>query len=189
MLLVTMENFKETFEQKVNELKVCINSFGIKDEQAYSNIIKEVLEAKSRQVKTSTDYRRLKRYDVLKVGDISKLIIPLNESGESNVKFYVHNSELYDIISNAHIEAGHGGIHKLEHNLKEEHVNITRQVIKVFLENCQTRIKKSTHPKIGIVKPMVFTEVNARAQVDLIDFQTCKDGSRQTETFTKSRKC
>ena len=56
-------------------------------------------------------------------------------------------------------------------------MNITREVIKIFLNNC-TCLRKRVHPKKGIVvKPMVFSEVNARGQVDLINFQTCPDGN------------
>lgn len=75
------------------------------------------------------------------------------------------------------METGHGGIHKLKHNLKEKYVNITREIIKNVLDNCHSCLKKWVHPKKGIVvKPMVFNKVNVRAQVDLIDFQTCPDG-------------
>ncbi|XP_072400941.1 KRAB-A domain-containing protein 2-like [Diabrotica undecimpunctata] len=170
---------EDIFNFKVNELGGTINSFRIKTETDYNTLISEVMEAKNRETKTSSDYRRIKRYDVLKVGDTYRLIVPMCKT-DINIKYFVCNSKLYGIINSAHIQTGHGGIHKLEYNLKQKYANITRDVIKIFLENCEVCIKKKTLPKKGVVvKPMVFKEVNERGQVDLIDFQTCPSGENK----------
>ncbi|XP_039315443.1 SCAN domain-containing protein 3-like [Solenopsis invicta] len=109
-------------------------------------------------------------------GESKKLIQPVLEH-EKKIKYYVHNEQVFDIIHMAHLETGHGGKHKLENNIKTKYVNITREVIHIYLELCLICKKKKTHLKKGVVvKPLIFKEINHRAQVDLIDMQTSKDG-------------
>lgn len=92
------------------------------------------------------------------------------------MKYFVHNGEIFEILKSAHIETGHGGLHKMHNAVKSKYVNISRQIIQLFLSHCETCAKKRAHPKKGVVvKPMVFNEVNSRGQVDLIDMQSCKD--------------
>ena len=43
---------------------------------------------------TFLDYRRLKRFDVLKINDEEKLIVPLKQE-ERNIQYYVTNEELF----------------------------------------------------------------------------------------------
>ncbi|KAF0695326.1 KRAB-A domain-containing protein 2-like, partial [Aphis craccivora] len=52
----------------------------IVNEETYKKLINKVLEAKSQKNKTSLDYRRLNRYDIIKVGEVNKLIFPLNRT-------------------------------------------------------------------------------------------------------------
>ncbi|XP_039305556.1 KRAB-A domain-containing protein 2-like [Solenopsis invicta] len=170
------DKMREKFNEKLKSLKLSINSFLIENSDAYENLICAVEEAKIRNKKTYTDYRRLKRYDVLSVGESKKLIQPVLEH-EKKIKYYVHNEQVFDIIHMAHLETGHGGKHKLENNIKTKYVNITREVIHIYLELCLICKKKKTHLKKGVVvKPLIFKEINHRAQVDLIDMQTSKDG-------------
>lgn len=152
-------------------------TFLIENADTYKNLISAVEEAKARTKKTYTDYRRLKRYDVLSISESKKLIRPLLEN-EKNIKYYVHKEQLFDIIHAAHLETGHGGKHKLEKNIKTKYVNITREVILDYLELCLICKKKKAHSKKGtVVKPLVFKEINQRDfQVDLIDMQTSQDG-------------
>ena len=47
----------------------------------------------------------------------------------------------------------------------------------LFLELCLICEKKRNLPKRGlVVKPLLYKEANKRAQIDLIDLQTCADG-------------
>jgi hypothetical protein len=50
---------------------------------------------------------------VLKVSDVNKLIIPVSENNE--IKYYVHNEELFDVIHVVHLSIGHGGRNRMEH--------------------------------------------------------------------------
>ena len=63
------------------------------DDGRYSNMLREVKEAqilrKNNQPLTSKHYRRLKRYDVLKIGDSDKLIESgSGENDDSNIRYY-----------------------------------------------------------------------------------------------------
>jgi hypothetical protein len=64
----------------------------------YSKIVSEVIFAK-RKCSTPLDYRRLKRFDILKVSDEEKLIVPL-KPGETNIQYYVTNDEFF--VSHLH---------------------------------------------------------------------------------------
>lgn len=52
---------EELFNLKMSDLKVSVNTISIKTEEQYNSLINEVMDAKNHQVKTSTDYSRLKR--------------------------------------------------------------------------------------------------------------------------------
>ncbi|XP_076383741.1 uncharacterized protein LOC143260987 [Megalopta genalis] len=90
--------------------------------------------------------KRLKRFDVLKINDEEKLIVPL-KPGETNIQYYVTNEELYSILYETHTRIGHGG-----------------------------RILSNEPKKGIVVKPMVSSELNSRCQVDLIDLQSNRSG-------------
>jgi hypothetical protein len=70
-------NFKSFFVEKIKNINFSVYSMSIYKEENYKKkkkIINDVLEAKHRKNKISLDYRRLNRYDIMKVGVISKLI-------------------------------------------------------------------------------------------------------------------
>ena len=55
--------------------------------------------------------------------------------------------------------------------------NITAKSIMLYLSLCVPYLKKSKVPKKGLViKPMIFSEMNARVQVDLTDMRSQSDG-------------
>lgn len=136
-----------------------------------------MLNAKNKKQKSSLEYRRLRKFDVLSIGDSFKLIVPLQTSSNSEIKMYVHNKEFFDLLQKVHCETGHGGLHKMYSVLKNGYVEVTRDIILVFLKCCETCIKRRVHPKKGlVVKPIITKEAYGRGQVYLIDMQTCKDG-------------
>jgi len=155
------------------------NACAITSEEHYSVLVREVIEAKAAPKKTSKQYRRLKKYDILLMGaSTTKLIKPATSdenSGRDSIKYYIHYDEIFDILHASHTRTGHGGIHKMEHNMRDKYANISRPIIHLFLKHCETCVTKRAHPKKGVVvKLMVFKEVNARAQLDLIDMQICR---------------
>lgn len=48
----------------------------------------DVLEANVEKKKTSLDYRRLNHYDIMKIDDVNKVIIPFNRFENNEVKFF-----------------------------------------------------------------------------------------------------
>jgi len=70
---------------------------------------------KNSKKKEPNGYKLLKKYDVLKVAVINKLIVPLSDNNE--IKYYVHNEELFDVIHNIHLSIGHGGRNRMENEV------------------------------------------------------------------------
>jgi len=68
-----------------------------------------------------------------------KLICPMKEN--SDIIFYVHDEELYDILPNIHLSIGHGGRERMMYELKNKYKNITQSNIKILLNLCESRVK------------------------------------------------
>jgi len=147
-------------------------------QKKYSEIIIEIKNAKSnRKKKTSIDYRRLKRYNVITIDGKDKLIYPI-DSGNSTIYYYVQNESMYDILHEIHYNIDHGGKHRMIAETKKKYKNITQEVILMYLKHCEPcQMKQKCKKEKGLVtKPMIFFEMNNRAQVDLIDMQSQADG-------------
>lgn len=103
-------------------------------QQKYSKILSEVVSAKIK-CNTPLDYRRLKRFDVLKINDEEKLIVPL-KPGETNIQYYVTYEELYSILYETHTRIGHGGRTCMLKELQVKYKNITYEVV-MYLNLCK----------------------------------------------------
>jgi hypothetical protein len=77
---------------------------------------------------------------VLKVSDVNKLIVPVSENNE--IKYYAHNEELFDIIHNIHLSIGNGGRNRMEYEVNTKYKNITRDMIMLYLNICESCKKK-----------------------------------------------
>lgn len=144
--------------------------------EKYDLICNQVKDAKQQAKKTALSYRRLAKYDLVNVGNDIKLIVPLQEGKEKFV-YYVKNEELFDILYEAHINIGHGGRTRMLNFLNDKYKNITQEVVSLFLKFCIPCQQKIGSKRKGlVVKPMIFSEVNSRCQVDLIDMQSDADG-------------
>jgi hypothetical protein len=75
---------------------------------------------------------------VLKVTDVNKLIVPVSENNE--IKYYVHNEELFDVIHNIHLSIGHGERNRMEYEVNTKYKNISRDMIMQYL--IANRVKK-----------------------------------------------
>lgn len=145
--------------------------------ETYAKLIQEVKDAKAKKTKKTTkDYRRLAKYAVVEIDGVEKLIVPLK--GESQPRFYVHTGGLYEACAEVHEATGHGGRDKMKYDSKEgKYVNLSQKMLLCFKENCEQCLLKESTVKKGItVRPIIHKEMNARAQVDLIDMQTSADG-------------
>jgi len=110
---MSVDSVKKIFDDKVKELNDASSHRSLfLDKERYDNILREIKEAqilrKNNQSLTSKHYRRLKRYDVMKIGDTQKL----NESGsgendDSNIRYYCKTEELFDVLETTHVNIGH----------------------------------------------------------------------------------
>ena len=157
------------------ENKKSNNSF--LNREKYELLIQEISQLKrGDRKKEPKDYQLLKRYDVVQTGNTVKLIYPVAE-GSSSIKYYVQKEDIFDVIHDAHLAIGHGGRNRMIKETQTKYKNITAESIMLYLSLCVPCLKKSKVPKKGLViKPMIFSEMNSRAQVDLIDMQSQPDG-------------
>ena len=118
-------------------------------EDKYTNMVKHINVLKSgTRKKQSRDYQILKQYEVVRVGNVEKLICPME--GNLTVKYYANISEIFEILN---------------------------ECIMMYLNLCLPCQKKAKQPRKGlVVRPMVFNDMNCRAQVNLIDMQTQQHG-------------
>lgn len=110
---MSVDSVKKIFNDKVKELNDASSHRSLfLDNERYNKILREVKEAqilrKNNQPLTSKHYRRLKRYDVMKVGDKQKLIESgSGENDDSNIRYYCKTEELFDVLETAHVNIGH----------------------------------------------------------------------------------
>jgi len=83
-------------------------------------------------METPLDYRRLKRYDTLKVGEEMKIILYLNKSEKNGVRYYAHANQMSDILKSCNIEIEHGGLHEMENKFKIMYVIVTTVLFQFF---------------------------------------------------------
>ena len=110
---VSVDSVKKIFNDKVKELNdASSHRSWFLDNERYNNILREVKEAqilrKDNQPLTSKHYRRLKRYDVMKIGDTQKITgSGSGENDDSNIRYYCKTEELFDVLQTAHVNIGH----------------------------------------------------------------------------------
>ena len=116
------------------------------------------------------------RYDVLILGEVSKLI-KKQESSDDAIRYFVTIDETYDVIKNSHIALNHAGRDKMVKELNKKYVNISGNAIKLFKSLCEECQLRQRNPNKGvIVKPILSKDFNSRGQVDLLDMQSMADG-------------
>lgn len=97
--------------------------------------------------------------------------------GDENLIYVAAYEEFYDRIDEQHKATGHGGRDKILYNLKRKY-NIPRMAVEIYGQLCKTCNLKKTQKHAGLViKPIISKDFNVRGQVDLIDLQSCADGS------------
>lgn len=82
----------------------------------------------------------------------------------------------YEKLLEAHVQTGHGGRDRIFHNV-EKKFKISRNACAIFVSLCESCNRKKGFARKGlVVKPIITNGFNVRCQIDLIDFQSCKDG-------------
>ena len=147
--------------------------------ERYSEFLDLVKVARSKQVqKSSSEYNAVKRFDILTIGDVEKLIKKRNTEADP-ILYFVTNEELYDKMQEVHIQQGHGGINKMLAHLKKRYANITQEAVTLFISFCEEceRRRNRANSRCIVVKPIRSSDMNSRGQVDLIDMQSQPDGN------------
>ena len=79
--------------------------------ERYNQIVCEVKEAKclkeDRLPLSSKQYRRLKRFDIITIGDNEKLIEKTLKTQADSFRYYCKTDDIFDIIETAHLATGH----------------------------------------------------------------------------------
>ncbi|KAI5280775.1 KRAB-A domain-containing protein 2 [Manis pentadactyla] len=144
--------------------------------EKYFQTIKEVKEAKEKGKKSSRDYRRAAKYDVISVQGTEKLI-EATHGERDRIRYYVHKEELFDILHDTHLSIGHGGRTRMLKELQGKYGNVTKEVIVLYLTLCKQCHQKNPVPKRGLApKPLPFKDSDSRCQVEILDMQSNVDG-------------
>jgi hypothetical protein len=96
---------------------------------------------------------------VLKVSDVNKLVVPVSENNE--IKYYVHNEKLFDIIHKVHLSIRHGERNRIEYEVNTKYKNIINDMIILYLNSCKSYKRKGSTAKKGlVVQSIISTEMN-----------------------------
>uniref|UniRef100_A0A670JCI1 C2H2-type domain-containing protein n=1 Tax=Podarcis muralis TaxID=64176 RepID=A0A670JCI1_PODMU len=109
--------FYEMMEEILSTKREDNNSYI--NRERYRTLIEEVKEAKRLRSKKGKHYRRLRRFNVLNIGEEEKLVVPVSP-GHTEVVYFVQYEDLFDILHAAHIAIGHGGRTRMLKELSPE---------------------------------------------------------------------
>lgn len=144
--------------------------------EKYERIVSIIEGAKGKEKKSREEYQYCRRYAVAMINGCPKLVVPDNGVAPENLKYYVHECDIFEILYDNHLNCGHGGRDKMVAKLNANYKNITREIINIFLKCCEICLMKAKTLRKGlVVKPILSKEFNSRAQVDLIDLQSNPD--------------
>lgn len=165
---------KEKFEELVS--RKCAKNCVKLSKKKYDELILEVKNSKlMTSNKKSRHYWLLQHYDIVKVDNIEKLIVPIKDEGP--VKYYCYAENFFDILFETHLTIGHGGRDRMRKEINRKYKNITVEDIQIFLNLCEPCQQNRQGVRKGVVvKPMISRDMNSRCQVDLIDLQSQPDG-------------
>ena len=100
-----------------NSLKIGFHRLMIKIKIIHPCLLKNtgnsVKQARSKDGKKSVEqYNASKRFDVLSIGDVEKLVKKRKTKDEPSL-YFTPNEEQYSKIKEHHVQQGHGGINKI----------------------------------------------------------------------------
>lgn len=136
--------------------------------ERYRTLIEEVKEAKRLRSKKGKHYRRLRRFNVLNIGEEEKLVVPVSP-GHTEVVYFVQYEDLFDILHAAHIAIGHGGRTRMLKELSRKYKNVTAEAVMTYLKLCELCQKKQGGPKKGFAaRPAFRSESDSHCSFDII---------------------
>lgn len=166
-------DIRARFLEQVKKLDKKKDLFHFLTREMYYKLMTDVVQAKEKVKKTSLDYRRLRRFNVIEIDGIKKLIEP----GKLHpIRYVLPIEEMFDVLVNAHQATGHGGRDRMWAEVAPKYSSFTKETINIFTSLCEScQAKKSKIRRGLVVKPILQTEFNSRCQVDLIDMQSQPD--------------
>lgn len=68
-------------------------------------------------------------------------------------------------------------MHKTYNELNKQFANISREIIRIFIQMCEQCILKNSRSETTklVVRPITSDDFNCHGQVDLVDYQSCPD--------------
>ncbi|KAK9679811.1 hypothetical protein QE152_g39698 [Popillia japonica] len=99
-----------------------LSKYNILTKTQYEELLKDIVQAKLARKKTSLQYRRVNRFDVLDIGSTRRIIA---KSKTDEILYYLPVEEIFDVIESAHISIGHGGRDRLRMETGRKYANIT----------------------------------------------------------------
>ena len=152
---------EELFKSKILKRSADPQSV-ILTKEKYEGLITSVLAVKADGKKTATDYWLAKKYNVLDVGGIQKLIVPMT-GGTASVRDYLHIDEMFSELEKMHAKVGHGGRDRMEREAKQVFKNVSRTTITDFVFGCEQCEKKGHKRKGLVVKPIILEHEQPRS--------------------------
>ena len=176
MAIPTELNLEVTFREELYKIAEMKKSALLPREE-YNKIIADFTAIDTSGKKTPHQYYLLKKYEVIKCGDVLKLIRRRN--GNENPIYFATVEDTYDIIRRAHIATGHGGRDKMVKELTKKYANITHEAISIYKSLCIECQRKRKRPTIKgtVVRPILTKNFGSRSQVDLVDMQAMHKGN------------
>jgi hypothetical protein len=146
---------EEEYNRQLKEDRASVNANSVwLSQEKYNELINKVLSARIKGKKDPSDYRVLKTYSVLEVDGSKKLIVPPTDG--SDVKYYAHDGELYEILDKIHTAVGHGGRDRTMREVRKTYKNITYKDIMLFLSLCETCQPRQKKEKKGDGKILIY---------------------------------
>ncbi|KAL1510010.1 hypothetical protein ABEB36_004668 [Hypothenemus hampei] len=98
--------WKEKFTNDLlNSEDAKLSKYNIMNKDLYEELLQEIKEAKLASKKTSLQYRRVSRFDIIEVGNVQRLIA---KTKSDEILHYLPVKEIFDVIEAAHTAIGHG---------------------------------------------------------------------------------
>ena len=150
----------------------------IPKEKYFTTINDVKVAAAQRKDKSRYQYYILTRCEVLECGDVEKLI-RRRKTPDDPIKYFITIEDTFDALKRAHIATGHGGRDRMRKLVSQKYDNIADTDIVLFKSHCSECQKKTKLPSTkGVaVRPILSSEFNSRAQIDLIDMQSAAHNS------------
>lgn len=107
--------------------------------EEYQAMIDEITTAKSKKdAKSSHEYYLLRRYEVITIGNIARIVLKKGlkpEGGDDKFVYVPSYEQLFQVIQKAHLNCGHGGIRNTEKAALSH--DVSRAAVEIFVKCCE----------------------------------------------------